>query len=438
MLTRQTSAAVEAGPTVSLMEDEEPVLALTRQRVEVVGHTVESVDEETGDVRDGLLTLERDPDLLADSRVPAIRTDDERSAELASVAVVLVAHGPRRALREIDLRHSSDHRRACGRRSIEERLACVGMTEVERPFDAGDHDVHGDRHGSGNVLVVLVPHRGDVRASGEEHVFDAERSGLSDAPRLHALAAHAVRKLGRGLEHRHTRALSSERVGQGGAGDSSADDDDISGRGHARVQPSGRHPASDDEFACSSVQNEDMATVVLVEGASDQCALLTLASRLGCDLDAESVSVVSMDGATNIGHFLRHHPNDVDLAGLYDVGEERVVRRALERAGRADATSQGLEALGFYRCVADLEDELIRALGTATVEQVIAAQGEMGSFRTFQKQPAKRTVPIEAQLRRFLGTTSGRKLHYARVLVEALDLRRVPPPLDHLLARVAT
>jgi Overcoming lysogenization defect protein-like, TOPRIM domain len=188
-----------------------------------------------------------------------------------------------------------------------------------------------------------------------------------------------------------------------------------------------------------SVHNEEMPTVVLVEGTSDQCALVTLASRLGCDLDAAHVSVVSMDGATNIGHFLRRHPLEVNLAGLYDVGEERLVRRALERAGRAtDGTSEGLEALGFYRCVADLEDELIRALGTDTVEQVVAAQGEMGSFRTFQKQPAKRTVPIEAQLRRFLGTTSGRKLHYARVLVEALDLRRVPPPLDRLLVRVAT
>ena len=178
---------------------------------------------------------------------------------------------------------------------------------------------------------------------------------------------------------------------------------------------------------------------MLVEGASDQCALLTLATRLGRDLDAERVSVVSMNGATNIGRFLGRHPADVRLAGLYDVGEERVVRRALERAGRGvGLTWRGLEALGFYRCIADLEDELIRALGTDAVEQVVAAQGEMESFRTFQKQPAKRTVPVEAQLRRFLGTTSGRKLHYARALVEALDLRRVPPPLDRLLAHVGT
>jgi hypothetical protein len=35
-----------------------------------------------------------------------------------------------------------------------------------------------------------------------------------------------------------------------------------------------------------------------------------------------------------------------------------------------------------------------------------------------------------------MGTKSGRKLHYARVLVEALDLRKVPQPLDQLLADV--
>ena len=41
---------------------------------------------------------------------------------------------------------------------------------------------------------------------------------------------------------------------------------------------------------------------------------------------------------------------------------------------------------------------------------------------------------IEAQLRRFIGTRSGRKIAYARLLVDALELTRVPRPLDHLLA----
>ncbi len=170
-----------------------------------------------------------------------------------------------------------------------------------------------------------------------------------------------------------------------------------------------------------------MRTVVLVEGASDQCAVETLAARLGRDLSEEGVEVVPMGGATNIGHFVRRLGGDVRLAGLYDIGEEGVFRRAL---------GSDLEELGFFVCVADLEDELIRAVGTERVEHVIAAQGEIGSFRTLQKQLAHRGEEIEAQLRRFMGTTSGRKLHYARVLVDALDLRRVPRPLDRLLDRV--
>ncbi len=50
MLTRQARAAVEAGPAVSLMEDEEPALSFGRERIELVGNAVETVDEQTGDV----------------------------------------------------------------------------------------------------------------------------------------------------------------------------------------------------------------------------------------------------------------------------------------------------------------------------------------------------------------------------------------------------
>jgi hypothetical protein len=35
-----------------------------------------------------------------------------------------------------------------------------------------------------------------------------------------------------------------------------------------------------------------------------------------------------------------------------------------------------------------------------------------------------------------MGTHSGRKIHYGRVLVEALDMACVPPPLDLVLAHV--
>ncbi len=178
--------------------------------------------------------------------------------------------------------------------------------------------------------------------------------------------------------------------------------------------------------------------MVLVEGTSDQVAVETLAERCGRDLEAEGVFIAPMGGATNIAHFLdRYGPLglDVRLAGLCDVGEERDFRRGLERAGLgSDLTRADMESLGFFVCVVDLEDELIRSLGVNAVEDVIEAHGELGSFRILQRQPAQRDRSHEAQLRRFMGTRSGRKINYARFLVEALDLDRIPRPLDGLLA----
>jgi hypothetical protein len=179
---------------------------------------------------------------------------------------------------------------------------------------------------------------------------------------------------------------------------------------------------------------------VLVEGMSDQSALATLAGRRGRDLSGEGVFVVPMGGATNIGHFLEvFGPRGfgVRLAGLCDEGEEPAFRRGLERAGLAPGPGRtGLERLGFFVCVTDLEDELIRSLGVATTEQLIEAQGELGPFRTFAKQPAQRSRPRERQLRRFMGARSGRKIHYGQVLAGALDLTQVPRPLTGVLAHV--
>ena len=184
----------------------------------------------------------------------------------------------------------------------------------------------------------------------------------------------------------------------------------------------------------------DARGIVLVEGISDQIAVETLAERRGRNLDRESVLVVPIGGAQAIGRFLtRFGPQGSDsrLAGLYDAGEEEVIRRSLERAGfGSHLTRFDLERLGFHVCVADLEDELIRALGPASVEAVLDSQGDLGSFRTFQKQPAWRGQSIEAQLRRFMGSADRRKLRYARLLVDALDLAQVPRPLDGVLAHV--
>ena len=183
-----------------------------------------------------------------------------------------------------------------------------------------------------------------------------------------------------------------------------------------------------------------LQTIVLVEGASDRAAVEVLARRLGRNLANEGIAVASMGGATNIGHYLRRlgpEGDNLRLAGLCDVGEERKFRRGLEVAGfGANLTRESMESLGFFVCVLDLEDEMIRSLGAEAVEGVIEAHREMGSFRIFQRQPAQRERSIEAQLRRFLGTHSGRKITYGTLLAKALDLERVPRPLDALLAHI--
>jgi hypothetical protein len=192
--------------------------------------------------------------------------------------------------------------------------------------------------------------------------------------------------------------------------------------------------------AASHALAADTRAVVLVEGISDQRAIEALAERRGRNLDGEGISVVPIGGAQSIGRFLsRFGPQglDVRLAGLCDAGEEGDFRRGLERAGLGtDLARADMEALGFYVCVADLEDELIRALGAPSVEHVVEAQGDLGSFRTLQKQPAWHGRAVEEQLRRFMGSGGSRKIRYARLLVEALDPTQVPRPLDCVLAHV--
>lgn len=182
-------------------------------------------------------------------------------------------------------------------------------------------------------------------------------------------------------------------------------------------------------------------TVVLVEGVSDRRALVTLARRRGHDLAPAGVAIVAMGGSKNVRYAVdRFGPAGLDLrlAGLVDAPEEGDYRRALERAGLTlGATRAELERLGFFLCEADLEDELIRALGPARVEAILEARGDLSRFRTLQRQPAQRGRPVEAQLRRFMGTKGGRKEAYAAHLVDALDLEEMPRPLDLLLRHVS-
>jgi hypothetical protein len=177
--------------------------------------------------------------------------------------------------------------------------------------------------------------------------------------------------------------------------------------------------------------------VILVEGISDQRAVETLAARRARDLVAEGVSIVPIGGAHAIGAALeRFGPSglDVKLAGLCDAGEEGAFARGLERAGLGvKLTRAGMEALGFFVCDTDLEHELVRALGIDAVMRIVEEQGELGRFETFGKQLAKRDLPLEEKLWRFMWN---RKIRYAPLLVEALDLDNVPRPLDGVLAAI--
>ncbi len=178
-------------------------------------------------------------------------------------------------------------------------------------------------------------------------------------------------------------------------------------------------------------ERDDLAAVVFVEGASDHAALVALAARQGRDLDAEGVAVVPMDGFSGIGRFLaRFGPTgrDLRLAGLCDEAEAWYVEDRLAAAGVDDGH--------FHVCHPDLEGELLSALGPAGVAAVLDGLGITTSFERFRKQPAQRGRPIEAQLHRFLGTRSGRKIAAARAMVDALPLARVPAPLLAVLEDV--
>jgi hypothetical protein len=176
-------------------------------------------------------------------------------------------------------------------------------------------------------------------------------------------------------------------------------------------------------------------SLVFVEGTSDQLALEALAARIGCDLEAAAVAVVEIGGATNIWRFLElyrtQHP-DVRVGGLCDANQEHAFRRALVQFGfGSNLTRDEMQSIGFFVCDADLEDELIRSLGIDRVLQIIDEEGELQSFRTYQKQPAHSARTLEQQVHGFMWN---RKQRYAQLFVDALDLDRVPHPLAGVLA----
>lgn len=168
---------------------------------------------------------------------------------------------------------------------------------------------------------------------------------------------------------------------------------------------------------------------VLLEGPSDAAAVDALAERRGRDLAGDGVCVLPMGGAMSVGRFaplLGPTGLGIRLTGLCDQRERPFYDRAWDRAGAARQD--------IFVCAADLEDELVRALGTARVAELVEEEGDLRALRTFLRQPAQRDRTDQQRLVRFLGTKKGRKIRYGRVLVEALPPGRVPAPLDALFA----
>lgn len=190
--------------------------------------------------------------------------------------------------------------------------------------------------------------------------------------------------------------------------------------------------------ALDIVARDKARSAILVEGWSDQAAVETWARTSAVDLPGNAVVVLPVGGITNMGKFLsalRAPGLAMKVSGLYDASEEALTLRCLERAGlAAKLTRASAEAAGFFSCVNDLEDELIRALGTAAVEALLEAQDELRSFRLFQRQPMQQGRDTHSQLKRFMGTRAGRKIRYGSLLVAALAPERVPLPLKQVLA----
>lgn len=189
-----------------------------------------------------------------------------------------------------------------------------------------------------------------------------------------------------------------------------------------------------------------MTVVVLLEGASDVNALRVLLTARGLDAEARpqrGVELVNLHGITNIRTALtgirQRTPSapSPEILGLCDEGELRVVQRALAGGAGELPSADELAERGFFVCRADLEDELIRALGTGGVLEVFDRLGLRAKFEAFGQQLVWRGRPLPDQLHRFAGIASGRKIWLAGELAAALSPDQIPDPLARLLDRIA-
>ena len=122
------------------------------------------------------------------------------------------------------------------------------------------------------------------------------------------------------------------------------------------------------------------------------------------------------------------------LAGHFSGQGRRPVRLRWMRSGRTVVLVEGVSDQVALEVLAARRGRDLAAEGTFVVpiggSTSIGRCLRSGSVRSLEQRPAQRGRGVEERLHRFVGARGGRKMQYARWLVEALDLTRVPRRLD--------
>ncbi len=174
-------------------------------------------------------------------------------------------------------------------------------------------------------------------------------------------------------------------------------------------------------------------TVILLEGHSDLLAIRVLARALDVDLDARGISLLSLDGAGSVVHYLSlFGPAGLGLTlrGLCDADHEETWRTRLQDAGIEVTDRAAMNAVGFQVADADLEEELIGALGTQRVSELIEKENADQAFANFTQQGAIARLSLAEQQHDFLHKQSVR---WAPVLAADLSVEDIPQPIRDLL-----